>query len=95
MSGELKFPLWLSKKEDDTAAPAEKEVLHLSKKYAKKTFLQLAKKGIIHLSKRSTSSNLYHIPVQAALQDACSGPSYQAVQETDGGIPAGKRVHKQ
>ena len=58
MSGELKFPSRLSKKEGDTAAPDGKEILHWSKKEAKKTFLQLAKKGIIHLSKRSTSSHL-------------------------------------
>ena len=63
MSGELKFLSRLSKKEDATAAPVEKEVLHLSKKKAKKTFLKLAKKGIIHLSKRSTSSNSSNVTI--------------------------------
>ena len=62
MSGELKFLSRLSKKEG-AAAPDEKEILHLSKNGAKKTFLQFAKKGIIHLSKRSTSSHLANITI--------------------------------
>ena len=66
MSGELKFISRLSKKKDateDTAAPDEKEILHLSKKEAKKTFLHLAKKEIIHLSKRSTNSHSANVTI--------------------------------
>ena len=61
MSGELKFLSRLSKKEDVTEE--EKEVLHMSKNEAKKRFLQLAKKGIIHLSKRSSNPKLSNTPL--------------------------------
>jgi hypothetical protein len=80
MSGELKFLSRLSKKADKPTHN-KKDVLQLYKKKLKQTFLQLAKQGILHLSKRSPAPNLPNItlvghnPLPYKKLDKSQGPS--------------------